>query len=391
MSAGIRGALLLAAGVLSACGSTKGEVPAVDGEQYYVGTSATDIWNAPPENQTMLRHWDGDAWSDVDLTSIGPSVAGPVAGPETIWVTTVAGFDWSLHRLGADGTTEAVDLPPPPDAPYDRSVRYQLFGWGDTLVADVDGASIEGAVRSRLYRRDGDAWTALPPLPDGLGVSGVRVGADGEIMAMIVDWTYTSACDDFNPNDAHLAHEDIAHGQASPYLWLRGDAWVRITGMRCVSQPEYLTDRFWIANPTFPIDDLWSTTWHFDGTRLRPLQVPGKVALYTHADGETVRFSERWIGAASRGGDAGGDDWSCDSYGNCGPVGASYTFRGTEWVASRWNGSAWAGEHVVAQGQACTGTGCAYVGTSPTIVGQLQDGTVMIYQPADGSVALVEP
>lgn len=402
MSATTTALLPIAAVLLAACGSTATRgIPAPDGQQSYVGTSASDIWHVSPEAENLVRHWDGREWRDIDLSSIGPAVRPTeVVGPDTMWLRQHVGFDWTLYTLSADGTTEAVDLPPAPEAPFDNSVAYVLHGGGDAVFATAEGREApSNRARTRLYRRDGDAWTELPALPDGANFGGVRVGTDGEIMAEVTDWTYSSQCAAVDPNQATVVNpvirDDVMHGDPSPYVWLRDGAWVRLSGTRCMSF-DIQSDGASLPNPTFPIHDLWSRHWHFDGAVIRPLMVPGALSyrgLYTHVDGETVRISEAPRGAAGGGAASENDEFSCDTFGNCTPVGDTFTFVGTEWIAERWNGAAWVGRRSIARGQTCAGFGCIYVGDEPGIVGQLDDGTVLIYQSGDGAatLALVEP
>ncbi len=403
MNATLRLSLSVAAGLLAACGSsTKTSAIPVppDGMHRYVGTSPSDIWQIAPDSGSIVRHWDGSAWSDIDITSVGPADAGSVAGPGALWIRVATAEEFSFHRLGVDGSTEALDLPPPIEAPYDHFSSYSLSGWGGTLLVSVTGEATDFRERSRMYRRDGDAWTELPQLPEGVVFGGARVGADGEILAQTTDWTYTSHCEEVDPNQATVVNpvvrDDVMHGSPTPYLWLRDGAWVPLSGMRCIGA-ETSADGLAAASPTFPIDNLWARYWHFDGTLIRPLMVPGAMsyrAMYTYVDGETVRISEAPHGVGGSAGAASeNDEFSCDNYGNCQPVGDTYAYVGTKWVAETWDGVAWTGQRKIADGQTCAGVGCIYVGDAPGIVGQLEDGTVLIHQDTDDqetTLALIE-
>jgi len=375
------------------CGPDIETIPAAKGGiQRYAGTSPSDIWQLPKDGSAndvfITQHWNGEVWSTVSIPGdFGWSTYGPVAGDGALWVWASKGalpVVWTLHRVHADGSDELVALPPALDPPFDKKAKYRVEAYRGAVFAVVGGfgpdpQGHEISATPRIYRRDGESWTPLPNLPSYLFEAFVRVGVDGEIL---VDGRVGG------PN-ANYAICDPASGLTSPFFRLQGDTWVPVPADPCI---EFSTEEFFsIANPIFPIDDVWSRDWQYDGSKVStPDTTAPPRRFYTRIEGKTVRISEQFAGAA----DDPGESWNCDAVGNCVP-GDSFTYTGTEWIAHVWNGSKWEEPRVVANGETCVGAGCIYRGDTPGVVGLLEDGTVLIHQPStedEGpTLAIVRP
>lgn len=379
------------------CGPDIETIPAAEGGlQRYVGTSLSDVWQLPAygnaDGVLTAQHWDGEAWSSVSIPGdFAQTITGPVAGDGALWAASASGGKpvvWTLHRVHADGSDELVALPPAPEPPFDAKPIYRFEGYRGVVVAVVGGYGPDAQwneilTTPRVYRRDGESWTPLPSLPSDVVDAAARVGVDGEILVQVFQTYLDGKYGDYVVCDG-------SGGPTSPFLRLQGDSWVPVPADPCIGQTG-TDDLFTVANPIFPIDDVWSRSWHYDGSVVTTPDVTAPPRrLYTRIEGKTVRISEQPAGAAADPGTA----WNCDESGNCVP-GDTFTYTGTEWVAQVRNGSTWEEPRVVANGQTCVGAGCIYRGDTPGIVGVLEDGTVLIHQPstedAGPTLAIVHP
>lgn len=127
------------------------------------GAAADDLWTVGgtflPSTHGAFRHWDGDAWSDVDGVDLVGRVLFKVwgAAPDDVWIVGhERGAGLTLHWDGSEWS--AVEVPAP-----ERLV---------TVVgrASDDVWAVGGLSAPILVHWDGQSWSRLdtPDLYDGL-------------------------------------------------------------------------------------------------------------------------------------------------------------------------------------------------------------------------------
>ena len=143
------------------------------------GVSAGDIWTVGGSvTRGVLFHFNGDAWSQIDVTTIGDGSILPtlfkVWGPAADDFFIVGGGGRTLHYDGAEFTLELTDT---------RRSLFTVHGdlGGDRVIAV--GAAQPGEIWERA--EDG-TWTEVSP-PGSAGINGINIGPSGHAFAVGVE------------------------------------------------------------------------------------------------------------------------------------------------------------------------------------------------------------
>lgn len=181
------------------------------------GAAANDLWSL---GQRGMIHWDGAAWREVegpgDVLLSGLFVRGPNdllvleswgSGSGTGRLHRFDGTAWTL-LTSFEGLRVRVEAPLVPldgslylrawdsRASQPEVVRYDLASGQSELItpptddgsADLhtDGRALWASYASRVWRREGAQWRAMPELRVGFGGSIVGAGADTWVLGSTV-------------------------------------------------------------------------------------------------------------------------------------------------------------------------------------------------------------
>lgn len=365
--------------LFTACGGGATGIPVSGAVTSIAGTGPDDLWNLH-----TMEHWDGKAWTKVTVDQSGISHESDYVAAEkgVLWASGGEGGKGKVWRV--DTTGARIDVTaglPDTDAPI------RVSSCRGTAVATVvsGGGGGYATRRARLFRREGDGWTELPAPAAPGWVAGALVTAGGQVWAR----TATNA-PRIGLKDAAVQNNERA--LSAGLMMLKGDRWVPLLATKALQFRALgeLTP----ASPSFPADDLWldslSVEGHpsqayFDGTVARPVAIP-----MPHSTASRVFFGSHGLTAVFEGPrnpiDP-GPSWTCDGSGECARSDAAVTVE-TTWFKAEWSGSDWVNYTELAKGQGCSGAGCIYRGEPPGIVGELDDGTVVLRAVEDDKVRL---
>ncbi|MCB9570093.1 MAG: hypothetical protein H6710_23285 [Myxococcales bacterium] len=144
------------------------------------GSGADDVWTVGGDgvdDDPVLLHWDGAAWSSATLPAIDPESHAlfKIWGSAADDVTVVGDRGVALHYDGANWSSHDTG-----------SISDLISVWGP---GDKSAVAVGGRANGRIARWDGAAWSGeILTLP---GLNGVWV--DGAGVATIVGWQGTIA------------------------------------------------------------------------------------------------------------------------------------------------------------------------------------------------------
>ncbi|MQY16897.1 hypothetical protein SRB5_71000 [Streptomyces sp. RB5] len=139
----------------------------------YTGTEGTGT--------QVLQHWDGSAWSRVDVPDQGGSVdsslsAVTVDDDGAVWVAGQA-------QINSKGNMRSYVLRRDPSGKWTETSGADAVGWINTLSVTPDG-SLYAAAFEHVFRYDGKRWTASTPVLTGARYESVRVRAADDVWAV---------------------------------------------------------------------------------------------------------------------------------------------------------------------------------------------------------------
>ena len=302
-------------------------------EASFTGAGADDFWALKKSGMVdQFAHWNGTEWRTIHPKPIGHVFNAAAAGPGKIWLLGSDKDDQGvvtaprLVRYSVDGTVEDFSSAL---GPYEFYVSQIFSAKGVTVLVKGGNTAATGKVPWAVYRFDGSAFVAMPPLPPDVDVPGPGLF--------------------FGESDFYL---DAWRGKEQLLVHWNGSAWdVFPIGNPA---PGFTP----IAGPTnAPADDRWlrcgEEPLRFDGRQLVPLEASMKArCFFGYYGGKHQVIYEELRGSADP-----GKAQACDVYDNCRDI-DTYAMADTTWRVADWDGSAWVNDRELATVDACVGNAC---------------------------------
>ncbi len=240
-------------------------------ELHAVATLAPDdVWAAGTQRkehtdgfvgfQTIVLHWDGASWSEVDspLTEPGTSgawVADIVAlAPDDIWF--VGERVWDALVMHWDGSGFEIVPTPEPGAGTPGFGLEAVAGLApDDLWAVGGGSDGDWGAFSYLIHWDGSSWSHVPGpevgvsqryfdveaiAPDDVWAIGQADNGAGGVVPVVQHWNGASWSDVSSPGGggiAALASDDVWMASAGGFVHWDGASWSAVPALGCVPDP----------------------------------------------------------------------------------------------------------------------------------------------------------
>jgi hypothetical protein len=157
---------------------------------------------------SLMLHWNGAAWRQVTIPSLGRVNHVSASGAKDVWASADCGI---LHWNGRAWTQTSFATLPGTDQFYHSGIK--AVGAKDAWLTGLAWNSQTGATRGFVQRWDGRRWrlVRLPALGDSFSLDSIDARGSRDVWAVGTDYT---------GNDTHAEHMLLLH-------W-NGRSWKRL-------------------------------------------------------------------------------------------------------------------------------------------------------------------